>query len=79
MLPYWFSAMTMKAVGKAAMEMVLEVDRQFAAAACVLPDAGAGAAGRGPPGHSALRSPQHMMAGHGETPYQRGWGWREAE
>lgn len=29
MLPYWFSAMTMKSVGKAAMEMVDEVKRQF--------------------------------------------------
>jgi inorganic pyrophosphatase len=29
MLPYWFSAMTMKSVGKAANEMVLEVRRQF--------------------------------------------------
>eukprot|EP01084_Bolivina_argentea_P320205 555542_1 len=29
MLPYWFSAMTMKAVGVAAMEMVLEVQDQF--------------------------------------------------
>eukprot|EP01006_Ploeotia_vitrea_P040901 TRINITY_DN66469_c9_g7_i2.p1 TRINITY_DN66469_c9_g7~~TRINITY_DN66469_c9_g7_i2.p1 ORF type:complete len:874 (+),score=399.67 TRINITY_DN66469_c9_g7_i2:537-3158(+) len=30
MLPYWFSAMTMKSVGKAALTMVLEVRRQFA-------------------------------------------------
>jgi len=30
MLPYWFSAMTMKAVGVAAMEMVVEVREQFA-------------------------------------------------
>jgi len=30
MLPYWFSAMTMKSVGLAAMEMVEEVKRQFA-------------------------------------------------
>jgi inorganic pyrophosphatase len=29
MLPYWFSAMTMKSVGEAAMEMVHEVQRQF--------------------------------------------------
>jgi H+-translocating diphosphatase len=29
MLPYWFSAMTMKSVGKAAMEMVAEVKQQF--------------------------------------------------
>jgi H(+)-translocating pyrophosphatase len=29
MLPYWFSAMTMKSVGEAAMQMVHEVERQF--------------------------------------------------
>ena len=29
MLPYWFSAMTMKSVGKAANEMVIEIKRQF--------------------------------------------------
>lgn len=29
MLPYWFSAMTMKSVGEAAMQMVREVERQF--------------------------------------------------
>lgn len=29
MLPYWFSAMTMKSVGKAALAMVQEVRRQF--------------------------------------------------
>uniref|UniRef100_A0A7R9YGC6 H(+)-exporting diphosphatase n=1 Tax=Pinguiococcus pyrenoidosus TaxID=172671 RepID=A0A7R9YGC6_9STRA len=29
MLPYWFSAMTMKSVGLAAMQMVQEVQRQF--------------------------------------------------
>jgi len=29
MLPYWFSAMTMKSVGKAANDMVIEVRRQF--------------------------------------------------
>jgi len=29
MLPFWFSAMTMKSVGSAAMEMVREVERQF--------------------------------------------------
>jgi Na+/H+-translocating membrane pyrophosphatase len=29
MLPYWFSAMTMKSVGKAALRMVEEVRRQF--------------------------------------------------
>ena len=30
MLPYWFSALTMKSVGKAALAMVVEVRRQFA-------------------------------------------------
>ena len=30
MLPYWFSAMTMKSVGKAALAMMEEVRRQFA-------------------------------------------------
>jgi len=30
MIPYWFTAMTMKSVGKAAMEMVEEVKHQFA-------------------------------------------------
>lgn len=29
MLPYWFSAMTMKSVGRAALKMVEEVRRQF--------------------------------------------------
>lgn len=29
MVPYWFSAMTMRSVGEAANKMVLEVDRQF--------------------------------------------------
>jgi len=29
MLPYWFSAMTMKSVGKAALDMVVEVRRQI--------------------------------------------------
>jgi Na+/H+-translocating membrane pyrophosphatase len=29
MLPYWFSAMTMRSVGKAAMDMVNEVRRQL--------------------------------------------------
>jgi inorganic pyrophosphatase len=31
MLPFWFSAMTMKSVGEAATEMVVEVERQFKA------------------------------------------------
>jgi inorganic pyrophosphatase len=29
MIPYWFSALTMKSVGNAAMKMVAEVERQF--------------------------------------------------
>jgi H(+)-translocating pyrophosphatase len=29
MIPYWFSAMTLKSVGKAAMAMVMEIKRQF--------------------------------------------------
>merc|ERR1719499_1635305 len=29
MVPYWFAALTMKSVGKAANEMVIEVERQF--------------------------------------------------
>lgn len=29
MIPYWFAALTMKSVGKAAGEMVAEVKRQF--------------------------------------------------
>lgn len=29
MLPYWFSALTMKSVGVAAMAMVREIQRQF--------------------------------------------------
>ena len=28
---------------------------------------------------AGLMMAAHMMAGHGETPRQRGWGWREAE
>jgi len=41
MLPYWFTAMTMKSVGTAAMAMVSEVDRQFKANPALLdPDSG---------------------------------------
>jgi H(+)-translocating pyrophosphatase len=36
MLPYWFSAMTMKSVGKAALAMVEEVRRQFATIAGIM-------------------------------------------
>jgi H(+)-translocating pyrophosphatase len=36
MLPYWFSAMTMKSVGKAALQMVNEVRRQVAEAPGIL-------------------------------------------
>ena len=31
MLPYWFTAMTMKSVGRAASAMVVEVQRQWKA------------------------------------------------
>jgi len=37
-LPYWFSAMTMKSVGKAALDMVKEVRRQFATVTALTPD-----------------------------------------
>mmetsp|Transcript_34228 Transcript_34228/g.74859 ORF Transcript_34228/g.74859 Transcript_34228/m.74859 type:complete len:230 (-) Transcript_34228:191-880(-) len=47
MLPYWFSAMTMKSVGFAAMEMVKEVKRQFE----TIPGLLEGAPGHGPPDH----------------------------
>jgi len=38
MLPYWFTAMTMKAVGRAASEMVMEVRRQWAENPAILED-----------------------------------------
>jgi len=47
MIPYWFSAMTMKSVGKAAMEMVKEVARQFRE----IPGLLEGTPGHGPPEH----------------------------
>jgi len=47
MIPYWFSAMTMKSVGKAAMDMVKEVARQFREIKGLL---------EGTPGHE---KPQH--------------------
>jgi inorganic pyrophosphatase len=47
MIPYWFSAMTMKSVGKAAMDMVKEVARQFREIPGLL---------EGTPGHG---EPQH--------------------
>jgi len=47
MIPYWFSAMTMKAVGLAAAEMVMEVARQFREIPGLL---------KGEPGHG---KPQH--------------------
>merc|ERR1712196_245406 len=37
MIPYWFTAMTMKSVGVAANQMVLEVSRQFSSAQAVFP------------------------------------------
>ncbi|KAK3284714.1 hypothetical protein CYMTET_7650 [Cymbomonas tetramitiformis] len=48
MLPYWFSAMTMKSVGLAAMEMVKEVKRQFDTIEGLL----LGTPGHGPPDHA---------------------------
>jgi len=48
MLPYWFTAMTMKSVGTAAMEMVKEVKFQFA----TIPGLLEGAPGHSPPDHA---------------------------
>ena len=48
MLPYWFSAMTMKSVGVAAMEMVKEVKRQFD----TIPGLLEGTPGHSPPDHA---------------------------
>jgi H(+)-translocating pyrophosphatase len=48
MLPYWFTAMTMKSVGTAAMEMVKEVKHQFA----TIPGLLEGLPGHGPPDHA---------------------------
>jgi inorganic pyrophosphatase len=49
MIPYWFSAMTMKSVGLAAMEMVKEVARQFRD----IPGLLEGTPGHGAPDHAA--------------------------
>jgi len=48
MIPYWFSAMTMKSVGMAAKEMVIEVKRQFD----TIPGLLEGTPGHGPPDHA---------------------------
>jgi H(+)-translocating pyrophosphatase len=48
MIPYWFSAMTMKSVGAAAMEMVKEVKRQFD----TIPGLLEGTPGHAPPDHA---------------------------
>jgi len=48
MIPYWFSALTMKSVGMAANEMVKEVKRQFD----TIPGLLEGTAGHGPPDHA---------------------------
>ncbi|ETL95939.1 V-type H(+)-translocating pyrophosphatase [Phytophthora nicotianae] len=48
MLPYWFTALTMKSVGTAAMEMVKEVKHQFA----TIPGLLEGLPGHGPPDHA---------------------------
>mmetsp|Transcript_7226 Transcript_7226/g.19669 ORF Transcript_7226/g.19669 Transcript_7226/m.19669 type:complete len:820 (-) Transcript_7226:198-2657(-) len=48
MIPYWFTALTMKSVGTAAMAMVKEVARQFAE----IPGLLQGTPGHGPPDHA---------------------------
>jgi inorganic pyrophosphatase len=48
MIPYWFSAMTMKSVGQAANEMVKEVARQFRE----IPGLLEGTPGHAPPDHA---------------------------
>jgi len=48
MIPYWFTAMTMKSVGAAAMEMVAEVKRQFD----TIPGLLANEPGHAPPDHA---------------------------
>merc|ERR1712054_724250 len=48
MIPYAFTAMTMKSVGTAAMEMVEEVKRQFD----TIPGLLEGTPGHGPPDHA---------------------------
>jgi len=48
MLPYWFTALTMKSVGTAAMAMVKEVARQFEE----IPGLLEGTPGHGPPDHA---------------------------
>lgn len=48
MIPYWFTAMTMKSVGQAAKEMVIEVERQFRE----IPGLREGTPGHGPPDHA---------------------------
>lgn len=48
MIPYWFSAMTMKSVGQAANEMVKEVKRQFD----TIPGLLTGEPGHAPPDHA---------------------------
>ena len=49
MIPYWFSALTMKSVGLAAMEMVKEVARQFKE----IPGLLEGTPGHGKPDHAS--------------------------
>ena len=49
MIPYWFSAMTMKSVGQAANEMVKEVARQFRE----IPGLLEGTPGHAPPDHAS--------------------------
>ncbi len=56
MLPYWFSAMTMKSVGKAALAMVHEVRRQFNTIAGELCAPGLGVGVRGLQTHRCART-----------------------
>ena len=63
MIPYWFSAMTMKSVGQAANEMVREVARQFREIPGLL---------EGTPGHGAPRPRQVHRHLHRRVPPRDG-------
>merc|ERR1711861_48911 len=64
MLPYWFSAMTMKSVGRAALAMVEEVRRQFNTMPeykkCIEISTQASLAEMGPPGALVIFTPLIM-------------------
>merc|ERR1711861_15703 len=64
MLPYWFSAMTMKSVGRAALAMVEEVRRQFNTKPeykkCIEISTQASLAEMGPPGALVIFTPLIM-------------------